>query len=88
MAWTIEVGHTARRDLERLDRQVAKRIVRYLAETVAGAQHPRKLGKPLSGKLKHLWGYRVGDYRILCELHDDRLVVVAIAIGHRREIYR
>jgi mRNA interferase RelE/StbE len=88
LAWTIEVTHTARRDLERLDRQIAKRITRYLAHKVATSQDPRELGKPLSGKLKHLWSYRVGDYRVLCEVQEERFVVIAITIGHRREIYR
>ncbi len=88
MAWTIEIAASVRRDLERLDREAAKRITRFLLERVARTDNPRDLGKSLTGSMKGLWSYRVGDYRILCEIEDHRLVVIAVGVGHRREIYR
>jgi mRNA interferase RelE/StbE len=88
LAWTIEIAATVRRDLERLDREAAKRITRFLLERVARADNPRDLGKSLTGSMKGLWSYRVGDYRILCEIEDHRFVVIAVGVGHRREIYR
>ena len=54
---------------------------------IAVAADPRQLGKPLKGELGEFWRYRVGDYRILCEIRDDELVILAATIGHRREVY-
>lgn len=51
-------------------------------------EDPRQLGKPLQGRLSELWCYRVGDYRLVCELRDEALVVLVVRIGHRREVYR
>jgi mRNA interferase RelE/StbE len=88
-AWTIELTEKAKKDLKHLGRPEAKRIVQFLQERLAGAGDARRLGKALIGRrYEQLWRYRVGDYRIICELQDDRLVVLVIEIGHRRDIYR
>lgn len=87
-AWTIEVSVAAERQLSKLDRAVAKRITRFLLERVGGADDPRSIGKPLKGDLQAYWNYRIGDYRLICEIQDHRVVVLVIDIGHRREIYR
>lgn len=88
MAWTVEVNVFAEKQLHKLDRAVQKRLLDWLDDRIEGCKDPRHFGEPLKGDLAGLWRYRVGDYRIICELQDNRLVVVAIAIGHRREIYR
>ena len=88
MAWTVEVNVFAERQLSKLDRAVQQRLLNWLADRLEGCKDPRHFGEPLKGGLAGLWRYRVGDYRIICELQDDRLVVVAIAIGHRRQVYR
>lgn len=88
MAWTVEIGQVAQKQLAKLDRQVARRILDWLDERIEGCKNPRHFGEPLKGGHRGLWRYRVGDYRILCDIRDDRLVVVAIAVGHRREVYR
>ena len=88
MAWTVEVNVFAERQLSMLDRAVQQRLLNWLADRLEGCKDPRHFGEPLKGGLAGLWRYRVGDYRIICELQDDRLVVVAIAIGHRRQVYR
>lgn len=89
MAWTVEFNVFAERQFHKLDRAVQKRLLNWLADRLEGCKDSRHFGEPLKGGgLAGLWRYRVGDYRIICELHDDRLVVVAIAIGHRREVYR
>ncbi len=89
MAWTIEFTPGALKELGRLQRMEQKRIRHYLAERVAMARSPRELGIPLQGS-RHgeLWRYRVGDYRIICRLHDATITVLVVDIGHRREIYR
>lgn len=82
----IEWSDRAVRQLDRFDRQRARAIVRYMAERVQGAESPRSLGRPLRGE--GLWRYRVGDYRVLCQIRDDVMVVLVVEVGHRREVYR
>lgn len=88
MAWRIELTASAEKALAKLDRQTAKRITGFLRERVAGSHDPRQTGKALSGPLAGLWRYRVGDYRIICEVKDGQLVVLVVTIGHRSDIYR
>lgn len=88
MVWTVEIADFAERQLRKLDRSVRGRVLDYLHERIEGCKNPRHFGEPLKGGRAGLWRYRVGDYRILCELRDDVLVVLALSVGHRREIYR
>ena len=88
MAWTVEIADFAERQLRKLDRPVRDRILGYLHERIEGCKNPRHFGEPLKGGKAGLWRYRVGDYRIICELRDDVLVVLALAVGYRREVYR
>lgn len=88
MVWTIEFERDAIRQLDRLDRPVRTRIVRFLEVHVARSANPRQFGKALSGDKAGLWSYRVGSYRIVCLLEDERLVVVVVSVGHRRDVYR
>ena len=89
MAWRVEFLAQAARDVEKLDRQVARRISRFLLDRVANLENPRSVGEALRGsQLGEYWKYRVGDYRIICKIEDDRLLVLVVRIGHRREIYR
>jgi len=89
LAWTIELTDTATRQLAKLDKAVARRITRFLQQRIAPREDPRTLGQKLQGKtLGEFCKYRVGDYRIIAKIEDDRLVVLVIQIGHRGEIYR
>ncbi len=87
MAWRIELSGKAAKALEKLDRDDAQRILVFLRERLAKEANPRRLGKPLQGTLE-FWRYRVGDYRLLCTIEDERITVVVLRIGHRREVYR
>ena len=87
MAWTVKLDSRAKKDLVKLDNQHAKRIARYLADCIATDEDPRRFGGPLRHGLAGLWKYRVGDYRIVCEIRDQVLVVLVVHIGHRRRIY-
>lgn len=79
----------AEKDLSKLDQQVAKRIAKFLNERIANTNNPRAIGEALKGdKLGKYWKYRVGDYRIICEIKDNQLVVLVIGIGHRSDVYR
>ena len=87
MAWTIELSDRAERQLGKLDKPIAKRITRFLRERVAPLENPRDLGESLTGNLDAYWKYRVGAFRIICELQDKRLVVSVVKVGHRKEVY-
>lgn len=88
MAWAIEFTKTAERDLASLDRAIQRRIIKFLRERIAPSADARSLGKSLTGKFSGLWRYRVGDYRLICEIRDEKLIVVVVVIAHRREAYR
>jgi len=86
LAWTVRLSPSAIKQLSKLDKTVAKRITDYLAE-VSLLKDVRSKGKGLTGRLAGLWRYRIGDYRAICDIQDDVLVVVVIAIGHRSDVY-
>jgi len=86
LAWTIEFERHAVQQLRKLDRPVARKITNYLAE-VARSDQPRGRGKALTGTLSGLWRYRIGDYRVIADINDTDLVIVAIEVGHRSGIY-
>jgi mRNA interferase RelE/StbE len=89
LAWRIELSATAEKRLTKMGFAETKRIITFLETRIATLEDPRQTGKALQGsKLGKLWRYRVGDYRIICELQDQRLVVLVVEIGHRREVYR
>nr|WP_231994840.1 type II toxin-antitoxin system RelE/ParE family toxin [Vaginimicrobium propionicum] len=87
LAWKIEVFAKADKSLRKLDRQVARKIVAALAE-LAELDDPRSRGKALTGNLVGLWRYRVGDYRLLCLIDDEVLVVLVVDVAHRSKVYR
>jgi mRNA interferase RelE/StbE len=72
-----------------MDPPNSRRLTRFLRERVAGLADPRSIGHALQGmQFGELWRYRVGDYRILCDIQDNRVVILVVQIGHRREVYR
>jgi mRNA interferase RelE/StbE len=87
MSWVYRFDARALKELKKLDRQTQKEIIDYLDERIAGKEGPRRFGKGIKADLVGLWRYRVGNYRILCQIHDGELVVLVIAVGHRRDIY-
>ena len=88
MVWAIDYADTAKGQLRKLDKQTARRIMDFMDERVAGLENLRSTGKALTGPLGGLWRYRVGDYRVICDLQDAALRVLVVQVGNRREIYR
>jgi mRNA interferase RelE/StbE len=88
LAWTIDYTQTAKNQLKKLDKPVARRIADFLDDRIAKQEDPRTLGKALSGPLGTLWRYRIGDYRVICEIQHSAVTVLVIRIGHRSEVYR
>ena len=89
MAWTISYTETALKQPHKRDRTVARRLVDFMGERVARLADPRSQGTALQGPaLGSLWRHRVGDYRLLCEIEDGRLIVLVVTISHRKDVYR
>ncbi len=89
MAWRIELDDAAKKDLAKLDKPLARRIMAFLRERVAVLDDPRSIGEALKGsKLGDFWKYRVGDYRIISSIEDGALCILVVKIGNRREVYR
>jgi mRNA interferase RelE/StbE len=86
--WRVVYLPEARKELGALDRQVARRIVRFIDERIMRAEDPRSIGEALHGPLAKYWKYRVGNYRVICLIQDDVITVVVIRIGHRSRVYR
>jgi mRNA interferase RelE/StbE len=89
MAWQIEFDPEAVRDLKKLYRQVQLRILDFLQTRLLAMPNPRELGEPLSGSTlgKH-WKYRAGDWRLICDIKDETIVVRVLRVGNRRDVYR
>ena len=89
MPWRIEFSVEADRELRKLDPQHSKRIVKFLSERLATLDDPRSIGKALqASRLSEFWRYRVGPFRLVCKIEDDRLLVLVLRVGDRKEIYR
>jgi mRNA interferase RelE/StbE len=85
--WRVEFDRDAAKELRKLGDPARRTILRYLRERIATADDPRRFGKPLVGELAGLWRYRVGDYRLIVTVEDDRLIVLVLRVAHRREVY-
>ncbi len=89
MSYKVKFADPFASDLRKLDRQVASRILNFLTTRIDGSDNPRAYGQPLSGsRLGDLWRYRVGNWRIIADIRDETLTVIALHAGHRREVYR
>jgi len=89
LAWRVEFDDGAKKDLSKIDKEIARRITAFLLDRVAVLNNPRTIGAALKGsKLGDFWRYRIGDYRLICSLEDDVFLVLVLKIGHRREVYR
>jgi len=89
MVWNIELSSLARKNLAALDRNIAIRILTFMNQRLAKLENPRNIGEALKGsRLGSLWKYRVGDYRLICDIQDNALRVLVVRIGNRREVYK
>lgn len=88
MTWRIKYARSVQKTVKKLHPRVRQRLRDYLENRIAQLDDPRQVGKPLKGQDSELWRYRVGDYRIICEIQNNTLVVLVIRIGHRKEVYR
>ncbi|WP_277891204.1 type II toxin-antitoxin system RelE family toxin [Enterococcus lactis] len=87
MTYRLEFTPEIQKQLRKMDKHQATLIVRWLYQHIDGIDDPRKFGKGLNANRSGQWRYRIGKYRVLVEIEDDQMVVIAIQVGHRRNIY-
>ncbi len=87
MKWTVTVGNKALKNLHKLSKPIREQIQDFLLK-LETLDNPRVLGKTLKGNLSDYWCYRVGDYRLVCEVKDNQLIVLVVEIEHRSKVYR
>ena len=87
-AWAIEFVPDALKELKKLDRTAAARIIKTLEDRIAALDDPRSLGAPLKGEHEGYWRWRVGDFRIVARIEDERITIIVVRVAHRREVYR
>lgn len=87
MPWTIEIKGKAAKAITLLDKPIRNRIIGFLKQ-IEALDNPRIQGKALTGKYSGLWRYRVGDYRLICQIKDKEIIILVLDIGHRKNIYR
>jgi mRNA interferase RelE/StbE len=88
MSYRLSYSEKFDKSLEKISKSNAQKILRYLKKNIDGSENPRAFGKALKGSLPGLWRYRVGDYRIICNIQDDECIVLALETAHRKDIYR
>ena len=87
MIWRVKFSETALRQLKKIGKQPQRDILKYLKKRIETDKDPQRYGDPLRRSLSGLWKYRVGDYRLICEIQQEEIVVLVLAVGHRRKIY-
>ena len=85
--YSVEYTEKAKKQLRKLDRPAKVLIRNWIEKNLEGTDDPRKHGKSLTGSFSTYWRYRVGDYRILADIQDDELIIIAVAIDHRKQVY-
>ena len=89
MPWKVEFAPAAQRQLKKLDPQYSQRILKFLSTRLSHLDNPRSIGQALQGqRFGEFWKYRVGDYRLICKIEDEQILILVLQIGHGREIYR
>lgn len=89
MAWQIEFSAEADKELVRLGSNAEGQIAKFMRQRISHLDNPRSIGEPMNGsRFADLWRYRSGDYRILCEIQDEKITILVVLVGHRREVYK
>lgn len=87
MKYTVKMTDKAKKQLSKLDKHTAKLIASWIYKNLVDCEDPRSHGKGLTANRSGQWRYRIGDYRLICDINDNELVILAVSIGHRRDVY-
>lgn len=88
MKYHVELSKSAEKQLAKMDKSTTKNIISWIEDNLEGCENPRLHGKPLAGNRSGEWRYRIGDYRMIADIQDDRILILILEIGHRSKIYR
>lgn len=88
MSYHVQLTDTAKKQLKKMDRQTASMLLGWMRRNLEGCENPRQHGKGLSANRSGQWRYRVGNYRLIAEIEDDRIVILILSIGHRSDVYK
>lgn len=88
MKWKIKYLKSIQKDIKKISKDEQKKIRDYLEKRIAKLENPRQQGKGLKGTHSELWRYRVGSYRIICQIDDEEIIILVVRIGHRKDVYR
>lgn len=88
MSYSVEYTPTVLKGLKKLDKQTRAFIIGWIEKNLIGCENPRARGEGLTANRSGQWRYRIGDYRLICEIQDSRLVILALSLGHRSEVYK
>lgn len=88
MSYQVETTTRFDREFKKLDKYTQRMLKTWISKHLIGCTDPRQYGKGLTANRSGQWRYRIGDYRLICEIQDDKLVILALSIGHRREVYQ
>lgn len=87
MSYRLDFSNDAKKQLKKMDKHQARLIVQWLYTNIDGIEDPHSRGKGLESNLSGLWRYRIGNYRVICQIDEGKLVVLALSVGHRRDVY-
>lgn len=87
MSYSVETTEQFDREFRKLDRYTQRILKGWIEKNLVGCADPRRHGKPIREKQCERWSYRIGDYRLICQIYDEKLVILALSVGHRREVY-
>jgi mRNA interferase RelE/StbE len=87
-SYNIQYSERFEKEIHKIDNTQAQKILRYLRKNIDDSSNPRAFGKALAGNLQGFWRYRVGNYRIICDIQDEECIVLALETAHRKDIYK
>lgn len=87
MTYKVVLTEKAKKQLKKLDKHISSLLIGWMEKNLEGCSNPRLYGKSLVGDKSGQWRYRIGDYRLICEIHDEEITILVLEAGHRREIY-
>lgn len=88
MSYKVEYSKTAKKQIKKMDPYIKIMIMNWINKNLVGCNDPREQGKALKGNSENQWRYRVGDYRLICDIVDDKLILLMLSIGHQKEVYK
>ncbi len=88
MSYKVEYSKTAKKQIKKMDQYIKIMIMNWINKNLVGCNDPREQGKALKENSENQWRYRVGDYHLICDIVDDRLILLMLSIGHQKEVYK